>query len=224
MKTEVLRAAQRKQHWEDVYSRKAPRETSWYQAMPATSLAMIRNATRASSASLIDVGGGASLLVDCLLDEGFHDVSVLDISQLALENAKQRLGSRSSEVQWIEADVTRFQPDRTWEVWHDRAAFHFLTDGADRRRYVEVLRRALAMGGQAVIAAFALDGPRKCSGLDIVRYDARSLGLEIGPDFELKEERLEVHLTPAGAEQRFGFYRFAYRGRGRDPLAGAVRA
>jgi SAM-dependent methyltransferase len=212
MKPKILHALQRKQHWEEVYSRKAPQETSWYQAMPATSLAMIHNATHGRGSPLIDVGGGASLLVDYLLDEGYEDVTVLDIAGRALEQARRRLGPRSSEVEWIEADVTRFQPNRTWQVWHDRAAFHFLTGAADRRRYIEVLRKALVEGGHAVIAAFAMDGPKKCSGLDIVRYDARSLALEFGPDFDLEEEHTEVHLTPAGAEQRFGFYRFRNRG------------
>ena len=208
MTPKISHALQRKQHWEAVYSRKAPQETSWFQATPTTSLAMIHNAIQSGNTPLIDVGGGASMLVDCLLDEGFKDVTVLDIAERALEQARRRLGPRSSEVQWIEADVTRFEPRRTWRVWHDRAAFHFLTDAADRKRYVEVLRKALAAGGHAVIAAFAMDGPEKCSGLDIVRYDAQSIGLELGPDFELEEQRSDLHLTPAGTEQRFGFYRF----------------
>lgn len=198
----------RKQHWEDVYTGKAPHETSWHQPVPGPSLAMIRHAADGRKPSLIDVGGGASLLVDCLLDEGFPDVTVLDISARALDRAKRRLGRRASQVEWVEADVTRYEPGRTFDIWHDRAAFHFLTEAADRRRYVDVLQRALSAGGQAVIAAFALDGPQKCSGLDIVRYDAQSLGAELGSGFVLEEERSDVHLTPAGREQRFGFYRF----------------
>ena len=198
----------RKQHWEDVYVSKAVHETSWHQAEPAPSLAMIRHAAGGGKPSLIDVGGGASLLVDCLLDEGFPDLTVLDISARALDRARRRLGRRASQVEWVEADVTQYEPVRTFDIWHDRAAFHFLTDVADRRRYVGILQRALSADGQAVIAAFALDGPKKCSGLDIVRYDAQTLGAELGPGFVLEEERSDVHLTPAGREQRFGFYRF----------------
>jgi len=169
---------------------------------------MIRAAVGDQKPSLIDVGGGASMLVDCLLDQGFRDLTVLDISGRSLDRARQRLGSRAPLVEWIEADVTDYEPRRSWEIWHDRAAFHFLTDAADRKRYVAVLQQALAAGGYAIIAAFALDGPQKCSGLDIVRYDARSLAAELGHGFVLEEERSEVHLTPAGSEQRFGFYRF----------------
>jgi len=200
--------ADRKRHWESVYCEKAVHETSWHQPVPTPSLTMIRAAVGDQKPSLIDVGGGASMLVDCLLDQGFRDLTVLDISGRSLDRARQRLGSRAPLVEWIEADVTDYEPRRSWEIWHDRAAFHFLTDAADRKRYVAVLQQALAAGGYAIIAAFALDGPQKCSGLDIVRYDARSLAAELGHGFVLEEERSEVHLTPAGSEQRFGFYRF----------------
>jgi len=198
----------RKRHWEEVYGDKSPQETSWYQPVPAPSLTMIRHATGDDRPSLIDVGGGASRLVDCLLEEGFQDLTVLDISARALGHARARLGPRAADVAWIEADVTQFEPDRKWEIWHDRAAFHFLTDAADRARYVAVLRRALAAGGRAIIGAFAPDGPPRCSGLEIVRYDAPKLAAELGPDFSLEEELVDRHLTPAGREQRFGFYRF----------------
>ena len=198
----------RKQHWEGIYGGKRAQETSWYQPVPAPSLAMIRNAANGGTPSLIDVGGGASLLVDCLLDQGFCDLAVLDISGRALGQARERLGPLAARVDWIEADVTQYEPGRIWDIWHDRATFHFLTDSADRTRYVRVLMRALAVGGQAIIAAFAPDGPRKCSGLQIVRYDALALGAELGPEFVLQEERFDAHLTPAGGEQRFGFYRF----------------
>lgn len=198
----------RKQHWEQVYTEKSPQETSWHQAVPTLSLQMIRHAAAGHKPSLIDVGGGASRLADLLLEQGFPDLTVLDISGRALEQVRMRLGSRARAVELIEADVTTYEPSRTWEIWHDRAAFHFLTDAADRGRYVDVLRRSLAAGGQAIIAAFALDGPEKCSGLEIVRYNAQSLGRELGPGFVLEEEHAEVHLTPAGKQQRFGFYRF----------------
>jgi len=199
----------RKQHWERVYATRTADQVSWHQAVPAPSLEMIRNAADGSRPSLIDVGGGASLLVDCLLEQGFADLTVLDIAGKAIEASRQRLGPDAQRVRWIEADVTHYAPDRSWEIWHDRAAFHFLTDAEDRRRYVRVLQQALAIGGQAIIAAFALDGPRTCSGLEVVRYDARSMGRELGPQFRLQEERADVHITPAGGEQRFGFFRFA---------------
>ena len=198
----------RKRHWEKVYGEKSPEETSWHQPLPMPSLAMIRHAAGDDRPSLIDVGGGASRLVECLLAEGFRDLTVLDISARALDHARARLGPRAADVAWVVADVTQFEPDRTWKIWHDRAAFHFLTGAADRERYVAVLRRALAGGGHAIIGAFALDGPSRCSGLDIVRYDAQKLGAELGPAFSLEEEGVDRHLTPAGREQRFGFYRF----------------
>jgi len=201
----------RKQHWQEVYTGKAVHETSWHQANPVTSLSLIETATAGPAASLIDVGGGASLLVDHLLKAGYRDLTVLDIAQAALAQARRRLGPKADAVEWIESDVTEFEPGRTWTIWHDRAAFHFLTGAADRRRYVKVLNRALADGGQAIIAAFALDGPSRCSGLDVVRYDAASLAAELGAGFVLQEERFEVHWTPAGREQRFGFYRFSKR-------------
>lgn len=202
----------RKQHWEQVYTEKSPQETSWHQAVPTLSLQMIRHAAAGDKPSLIDVGGGASRLADLLLEQGFADLTVLDISGRALEQVRTRLASRAHGIELIEADVTTYEPSRTWEIWHDRAAFHFLTDAADRSRYVDVLRHSLAPGGQAIIAAFALDGPEKCSGLEIVRYNAQSLGSELGPGFVLEEEQAEVHLTPAGKQQRFGFYRFRKAG------------
>lgn len=201
----------KKQHWEAVYAGKPVHETSWHQANPALSLGMIDAAANGRGASLIDVGGGASLLVDHLLDLGYRDLTVLDIAAAALDQARRRLGPRAAGVQWIESDVTAFAPTRTWDIWHDRAAFHFLTEAADRRRYVDVLCQALTVGGQAIIAAFAPDGPQRCSGLDIVRYDADSLGAELGESFTLQERCFEVHLTPAGREQRFGFFRFRRR-------------
>ena len=198
----------RKQHWERVYSLKSAQEVSWYQAQPDASLKMITRAAAEKTAAVIDIGGGASRLVDCLLKQGCPDLTVLDISGKALEQARDRLGPLASRVRWIEADVTAFEPTRTWDVWHDRAAFHFLTDAADRERYLSVLNRALAAGGQVIIAAFAIDGPQKCSGLDVERYDAAKLAETLGPGFALEESCPEIHLTPAGGEQRFGFHRF----------------
>jgi trans-aconitate methyltransferase len=202
----------RKAHWERVWSTRDDTATSWYQATPAVSLALIERAGAAPADPLIDVGGGASRLVDGLLDRGFSDLTVLDLSAAALDRARQRLGARAARVTWIEADVTAFRPARRYRLWHDRAVFHFLREAEDRARYVANLDRALAPDGQAVIATFAPDGPTRCSGLDIVRYDAAQLAAQLGPGWVLCEERAERHRTPAGGEQRFGFYRFARAG------------
>jgi SAM-dependent methyltransferase len=198
----------RKRHWEGVYGDKPAQQTSWYQKEPRLSLLMVANAGLDHDAALIDVGGGASLLVDHLLGLGYLNLSVLDISGAALEQARQRLGEKASRVNWIEADVTSYDPDRQFNLWHDRAAFHFLTAKEDRLQYVQVLRKSLAPGGQAVIAAFAPRGPAKCSGLDIVRYDAVKLGDELGTEFILEEQKEESHVTPANREQLFNFFRF----------------
>ena len=214
MSTRKIGAVDRRAHWERVYRGKQPTETSWYQAEPALSLELIGNGGVGPGDGLIDVGGGASLLVDHLLARGYGDVTVLDLSAEALQHARRRLGPDAQRVAWIVADVTEFVPTRTFALWHDRAAFHFLTDPADRWRYVQVLEAALEPGGQAIIAAFAPDGPERCSGLDIVRYDADTLGAALGGGFRLLEERRESHRTPQGREQRFGFYRFL-RGAGR---------
>jgi 2-polyprenyl-3-methyl-5-hydroxy-6-metoxy-1,4-benzoquinol methylase len=201
----------RKQHWECVYGGKPAQQTSWHQAVPRLSLSMIANTGFDHGVALIDVGGGASLLADFLLDLDYRDLTVLDISRAALDLARARLGDRALRVNWVEADVTRYAPDRQFEIWHDRAAFHFLTVPGDRQRYVRVLRKALAPGGQAVIATFAPSGPEKCSGLDIVRYDAAKLGNELGAEFVLQEQEEETHVTPANREQIFNFFRFRRR-------------
>jgi SAM-dependent methyltransferase len=198
----------RKRHWETVYSKKAAEETSWYQAIPHLSLSMIANAGLGPEASLVDIGAGASLLVDHLLDQGYRDLTVLDISSAALAQASSRLGERAALVKWTETDVTAFKPARQFDLWHDRAAFHFLTEAEDRQRYLAVLQKALAPGGQAILATFAPGGPAKCSGLDIVQYDAERLGRELGPEFILLEQQEERHVTPAGGEQLFNFFRF----------------
>ena len=183
----------RKAHWENVYKDKSALEVSWYQSEPRLSLQLIHSAELASDAAIIDVGGGASVLTDHLCDEGFSNTAVLDISANALACAKQRLGDKAEDVEWFD---------------EDRAVFHFLTGGADRRSYVEVLTRALAPNGHVIIAAFAIGGPEKCSGLDIVQYDAEKLQAELGDAFELLEEVSEIHLTPSGAEQQFSYFRF----------------
>ncbi len=198
----------RTSHWQNVYTTKAETDVSWYQDDPATSLRLIRDANATPASRIIDIGGGASRLVDALLAAGFRAVTVLDISAAALEVARARIGERAAEVDWIAADVTTWTPQRQYDIWHDRAAFHFLTEERDRRAYIENLRRAVMPGGQIVIGTFALDGPEKCSGLPVQRYDAASLAGTLGPAFELLDSCSEAHHTPWGAVQQFQFSRF----------------
>lgn len=200
--------ARSKDHWDDIYGRIAEDEVSWFQPRPGTSLALIARAARGTRAAVIDVGGGASRLVDALLEEGFPRPAVLDISETALARARERLGERASRVQWIAADVISWTPDRTFDVWHDRAFFHFLVEARDRAAYREVMRSAVAPFGQVIIGTFALDGPERCSGLPVVRYDAGKLAEELGPGYQLVETVAEDHLTPKGRLQRFQFCRF----------------
>ncbi len=192
-------------HWEGVYTRKGENEVSWFQERPAPSLELIVQVGATPASAIIDVGGGASRLVDHLIDRGFEDLTILDLSDAALQTAKARLGARASEVHWIVGDVTVWEPSRTYDVWHDRAAFHFLTEENDRSAYVARLGRALKVGGYAIVATFALDGPEQCSGLQIVRYDSASLGKTLGPSFELVDTRGHIHATPWGTEQSFQF-------------------
>lgn len=202
----------RSTHWDRVYATKGEAEVSWYQDSPATSLEMIRAANPKHDAAIIDIGGGASRLVDALLQDGYRDVAVLDLSANALDAAKKRIGGAASTVDWIVADATSWQPAKTYDVWHDRAAFHFLTDPRDRAAYVERLRSALATDGHVIIATFAPDGPEKCSGLPVQRHDSASLAAELGPEFALIETRSETHHTPWDSTQAFQFSRFRRSG------------
>jgi trans-aconitate methyltransferase len=188
--------ADRKSHWQAVYTTKAEHEVSWFQENPAPSLELIDLLGPMPESALVDIGGGASRLVDSLLARGFHDVTVLDISAAALDAARARLGEQASRVQWVVADVTKWSPARTFDLWHDRAAFHFLTDPADRSAYVSRMKQAIKPGGHAIIAAFAIDGPEKCSGLPVHRYDAAGLAGELGEGFELLDSRRHDHSTP----------------------------
>lgn len=206
-----MKNTDRKRHWESAWSRKSLRETSWYQEVPALSLGMIERSGVAPGDPVIDVGGGASPLAGCLLALGFSDITVLDISAAAMTQARESLGKEAERVRWIEADVTDHDADRTYALWHDRAVFHFLTEPGDRKRYVEVLLASLRPGGTAIIATFAPGGPLRCSGLDIVQYDAAKLAAELGPELYLCEECSESHRTPGGSEQLFGYYRFQRR-------------
>ena len=194
----------RKAHWEQLYAAKGERDVSWFQAEPALSLELIQ-AVSSARGRVIDVGGGASVLVDRLLDLGFGHVAVLDISRAAQEKARVRLGKRADAVRWIEADVTAVEDVGEFDVWHDRAVFHFLTEPGDRRRYVELARRSIPPGGHLIIATFAPEGPPRCSGLEVCRYDARSLAAALGDAFALAREAEEAHVTPWGSTQAF-FY------------------
>jgi SAM-dependent methyltransferase len=201
----------RSSHWETVYSTKAENEVSWFQESPDISLALIRATGATKESAIIDIGGGASRLADALLRDGYRRVAVLDLSAHALDAVKQRIGGASKEIDWIVADVTTWTPARTFDVWHDRAAFHFLTAASDRAAYIDRLRRAVVAGGHVIIATFALDGPEKCSGLPVQRYDAKGLAAELGPDFELVETQSDVHRTPWASTQSFQFSRFRRR-------------
>jgi SAM-dependent methyltransferase len=195
----------RQAHWENVYATKRENEVSWFQESPAPSLALIAEVGAAPASGIIDIGGGASRLVDHLIEQGFRDVTVLDVSAAALETAKARLRERASDAHWLVADVTTWEPSRTYDVWHDRAAFHFLTDERDRDGYVSRLRQGLKIGGHAIIGTFALDGPEKCSGLPVERYDAARLARTLGSGFKLLRSQRTDHATPWGSHQLFQF-------------------
>ena len=202
---------ERRAHWNQVYATRAADEVGWFQRRPELSLELIAAAGIRKDAGIIDVGGGASTLVDRLLDLGYTTLAVLDIAGAALNVSRTRLGARAAAVEWFEADVTAFEPPRRFGLWHDRAVFHFLTDAQDRTRYVATLRRTLQPDGAVVIATFAPDGPPRCSGLEVMRHDERSIGAELGAEFEFRELRRETHRTPMQTEQRFIYCRFERR-------------
>jgi SAM-dependent methyltransferase len=195
----------RQAHWEGVYTKKGENEVSWFQENPAPSLELIAQVGATPASAIIDIGGGASRLVDNLIDRDFEDVAVLDLSEAALEAAKARLGGRAARVHWIAADATVWEPAKVYDVWHDRAAFHFLTEDRGRAAYVIRMERALKVGAHAIIATFALDGPERCSGLPVVRYDPLSLGQALGRAFRLVDSRQHTHATPWGSDQSFQF-------------------
>ena len=201
--------ASRRAHWENVYTRKGENEVSWFQPSPEPSFDLIVQAGANSRSAIIDVGGGASRLVDHLVEQGFEDVTVLDLSDAALAAAKSRLegklGVRATRVNWTVADATSFEPARPYDIWHDRAAFHFLTGANDRAAYIARLGRGLKIGGHAIIATFALDGPGECSGLPVARYDSASLGQTLGTGFKLVHTLRHEHATPWNSRQNFQF-------------------
>jgi 2-polyprenyl-3-methyl-5-hydroxy-6-metoxy-1,4-benzoquinol methylase len=193
-----------KAHWDTVYTQKAPEAVSWYRPHLETSLALIARAAGDKSASIIDVGGGESTLVDDLLARGFQNITVLDVSQVAIEAAKKRLGELAERVHWLVGDITQVELlPRAYEVWHDRAVFHFLTVPQDRVAYVRQVARSVKPGGHVIMSTFGPQGPAKCSGLDVVRYDPESLHNEFGASFRLVESSTEQHKTPFGTTQEF---------------------
>ena len=197
-------------HWENVYATKGEEEVSWFQENPALSLGLLRLVGATPASAIIDIGGGASRLADALVLRGYADVTVLDLSEAALAVAQHRIGDEARRVHWVVADATTWEPTRSYDIWHDRAAFHFLTEDRDRAAYVATLRRSLRNDGHVIIGTFALDGPEKCSGLPVARHDAATLGKELGVGFALVDTRREEHTTPWGSTQRFQFSTFRY--------------
>jgi 2-polyprenyl-3-methyl-5-hydroxy-6-metoxy-1,4-benzoquinol methylase len=194
----------RKNHWDKVYASKKPNEVSWYQTRLEKSLELIRATGVSHDAEIIDLGGGASTLVDDLVASGFANVTILDISSAAIKTAQERLGNRARTVTWLEADVTQaVLPPNHYDVWHDRAVFHFLTDAEDRHRYVSAVNHAVKPGGHVIVATFGPNGPPQCSGLDIARYTSEQLHAEFGENFELLRSAVEDHVTPGGKHQEF---------------------
>lgn len=193
-----------KEHWENVYKTKQPDAVSWFQEHATRSLELIRSVGASSKANIIDVGGGASTLVDDLLNNGFKNISVLDLSASSLEVARKRLGAAADQVTWIAGDICSVNlPDNVYDIWHDRAVFHFLTNLADRAAYVQQVMKSVKPGGHVIVATFAPDGPEQCSGLPVVRYAPRELHQQFGPSFELLEHMSEEHKTPWGSVQHF---------------------
>ena len=196
-----------KQHWESIYSNH-PSSLSWHQKKPELSLQLINQSLESKNQAIIDVGGGASNLVDYLIAAQYQDISVLDISAQALNHSQQRLGDAANTIHWYDQNITSFKPSKRYDLWHDRAVFHFLTHQEDRQHYVDVLKQAIKPRGDIIIAAFAMGGAEKCSGLTIVQYDANSLQAELGSSFILLEQLSEDHLTPNNTSQPFQYFHF----------------
>ncbi len=195
----------RQGHWQQTYETKTDREVSWHQDLPEPSLTLVAGAAASLASPIIDIGGGTSHLVDHLARRGYRRISVLDVSSAALEKAQARLGAQAAAVRWITADITTWTPAELYEVWHDRATFHFMVTEADRFAYLAHLRQALAPGGHAIIATFALDAPQTCSGLPVMRYNPESLADTLGQGFTLVSSMPHLHRTPGGSVQPFQF-------------------
>ena len=205
-----MESAGRKAHWQGVYTTKEEDAVSWFQENPTPSLELLAFANATIDSGIIDIGGGASRLVDALVKLGYRDLSVLDLSEAALAMARKRLAPEGGQVDWIVADITTWEPRRLYDIWHDRAAFHFLTDAVDQQAYGDRLRRALRPGGYAIIGTFAKEGPEKCSGLPVVRHDADSLAAILGKEFALVDTRRHAHETPWQSVQQFQFSTFRF--------------
>ena len=195
----------RQAHWRKVYKEKGEKQVSWFQEKPAISLELIHGIGVKQNSAIIDIGGGASRLVDVLVRDGYRDLTVLDLSDDAVAITRSRLAERAVLVKWIVADMTEWEPSREYDLWHDRAAFHFLTEAADRAAYLDRLTQAIRPGGHTIIGTFAIDGPERCSGLPVMRYDATLLSAALGRAFALIGTRRHDHTTPAGGVQRFLF-------------------
>jgi SAM-dependent methyltransferase len=197
-------------HWEALYSSTAPKNLSWYEREPTYSLRLIERTGPAPSTAIIDIGAGTSMLVDRLLDHGYNSVTLLDISVRALAEVSRRLGERAGGVLFIRHDVLTWQPDRRYDIWHDRAVFHFLTEATDQGRYVELVADTVCTGGWLLLATFAPDGPTRCSGLPVSRYSADQIAKTFSPAFGFIESLREEHLTPEGAVQPFTWVRLRH--------------
>jgi ubiquinone/menaquinone biosynthesis C-methylase UbiE len=198
-----------KSHWENVYSTKSPEHVGWYEPHLHTSLAMIANTAVGVNAQVIDVGGGASTLVDDLLGQGYEQITILDLSSAALSATRSRLGAAASKVKWIEDDIKTVElPPAYFDIWHDRAVFHFLTKADDRQQYMNNMQRSVKGDGHVIIATFSLEAPPICSGLEVQRYTPELLQNELGESFELQEHTSELHLTPGGVEHMYLYCHF----------------
>jgi SAM-dependent methyltransferase len=190
-------------HWDQIYDTRPVTELSWYQSRPETSLRLIEEAASGPSAAVVDVGSGASELVDELLARGFTDLTLVDVSRRALEHVRERLGDEARRVSFVNQDLLTWIPERRYDVWHDRAVFHFLTERDDRDRYIEIVTDAIPVGGSVILGTFAQDGPTTCSGLPVCRYSADDLADLLGPSFSVVGHERQEHMTPGGAAQSF---------------------
>ena len=201
----------RKNHWENVYHTKSSHEVSWYQSQPIISLQWIQESGISKEAAIIDIGGGDSVLVDHLLQLGYNNLTVLDISETAIQKSKSRLGDHAKKINWIVSDVLEFEPDKKYDLWHDRAAFHFLTEPTDIKKYVQLAHQSIVEKGCMILATFSDEGPKKCSGLDIQSYSEESMKGIWDKQFELVTTLKKDHITPSGGKQNFLFSQFAKR-------------
>ena len=200
-------------HWQSMYETMAEDEVSWFQERPVVSLGLIEEMGLPRSARIVDVGGGASRLVDYLIEAGYTNLNVLDLADAALAKARARLGRRAADVEWIVADATHYAPESTWDLWHDRAVFHFLVEANERELYREALLGALAPGGHVIIATFGPEGPMRCSGLPTMSYGPDELRAVLGPELTLRKSVIEDHRTPSGSTQQFSYCWLTHTGR-----------